>query len=222
VVLIILPLLIPKWFIISEWESGPPTILSFLFLTLSATAFAFYIRYVAEVFLTLYIMFKVLLVCLLPLLILIILYRNKSLRRIIGILQDQNKYYFSKIGEYEKIEGEEEIDIHSDNKSDKLRLKYKNIVSIKSADNYIEIYYLDNGLPEKKLLRSTLRNIELQLTDQRNFIRCHRTSLVNVMFIEKLVRNYSGHNLKMSCLEETIPVSRQYLIQVKEAISAQE
>ena len=57
---------------------------------------------------------------------------------------------------------------------------------------------------EKKLIRSTLRNIELQLMDQSDFIRCHRTSIVNIIHINKLVRNYSGYSLKMSKLEEAI------------------
>ena len=39
----------------------------------------------------------------------------------------------------------------------------KNIISIKSADNYIEIYYLENVKVEKKLVRSTLKsNIKIE------------------------------------------------------------
>ena len=220
IILIFIPLFIPKWFRISEWESGPPFILNILLLAFTATAFTFYIAYVGKVSLTLYIMFKVVLVCLLPLIILIILYKNKSLESVIGILQEQNKYYFSKIGEYEKFEEEVEIGITSNNKSDKLVLKCKNIVFIKSADNYIEIYYLEKDLVEKKLIRNTLKNIELQFENQKNFIRCHRTCIVNIIHIDKLVRSYSGYSLDISYLEERIPVSRQYLLQVKEAISA--
>ncbi|MBU8893013.1 MAG: LytTR family transcriptional regulator [Bacteroidales bacterium] len=221
-VFILLPLSIPKWFNINEWESDPPIILSILFMVTMATSYAFYIRYVGLVLLTLYVMFKIVLVCLLPLIILIILYKNRALERIIGILQEQNKYYFSKIGEYEKIGEDEEIDITSNNKSDKLTLKYKNIISIKSADNYTEIYYLENDSVEKKLIRNTLKNIESQLADQRSFIRCHRTRIVNILHIDKPVRSYSGYSLKMNYLEERVPVSRQYLMQVKEAISTNE
>ena len=71
---------------------------------------------------------------------------------------------------------------------------------------------MENNLVKKKLIRSTLRNIESQLADQRNFIRCHRTSIVNTMHIDKLVRSYSGYSLVTSCLDEQIPVSRQYLM----------
>ncbi|UCG26962.1 MAG: LytTR family transcriptional regulator [Bacteroidales bacterium] len=218
-ILVVLPLSIPRWFKISNWESGPPILLTLLLLVSTVTAFAFYIRYVGKAPLTLYIMFKVVLVCLLPLIILIILYKNKSLTYVVENLQEQNKYYISKIGEYENKSVEEEIDIFSNSKSDKLTLKYKNIILIKSADNYIEIFHQENDRVEKKLIRNTLKNVESQLVNQNNFIRCHRASIVNVMYIDKLTRSYSGYSLKMTCFEEKIPVSRQYLMQVREVIS---
>jgi hypothetical protein len=217
---ILIPLLIPKWFKMSEWESGPPFLLSSIFLILTTIALVFYVRYVGMVQLSLYIMFKVILVCLFPLIVLVILYKNKTLERIISVLKEQNKFYFSKIKEFEKLGIEEEIDFISDNKSDKLSLKFKNIISIKSADNYIEINYLNKDLVEKKLLRSTLKNIESQLTYQKNFIRCHRTTIINSLFIEKMTTNYNGSYLNMSYLEEKIPVSRQYVVMVKDVVSA--
>lgn len=220
VTFILIPYLIPKWFKMSEWESGPPLFLSSVFLVLTSTALVFYIRYVGMVQLSLYIMFKVILVCLFPLIVLVILYKNKSLERIIIILKEQNKFYFSKIKEFEKLGIEEEIDFISDNKSDKLTLKFKNVISIKSADNYIEINYLEKGMVEKKLLRSTLKNIESQLVGQKNFIRCHRTTIVNSLFIEKMTTNYNGSFLKMSYLEEKLPISRQYVVMVKDVVSA--
>jgi hypothetical protein len=216
---ILMPVIIPKWFKVSEWESGPPFLLGFMFLILTSTAFAFYIRYVGNVYLTLYIMLKVLLVCIFPLIVLVILYKNKSLEQIIGILKEQNIYYFSKIKEFEKSGMEEEIDLISDNKSDKLTLKYKNIITIQSADNYIEVNYLEKDVVEKKLLRCTLKNIELQLINQKKFIRCHRTTIVNTLYIEKLIRNYNGFYLKIKNLEDKIPVSRQYVGFVKDIVS---
>ena len=219
IILIILPILIPKWFKIKDLESNLPFILGFLLLSLTATSFAFYMRYVGMVSLSFFILFKVVLLSMFPLFILLVLDKNKMQERVISIIQEQNKYYLSKIRDYEKLEKDVVIDILSNNKSEKLTLKSKHIISVKSADNYIEISYLENDLVEKKLIRTTLKNIELQLSKHRSFIRCHRTSIVNIIYIDKLERSYSGYSLKMSYLEETIPVSRQYFILVKEAIS---
>jgi energy-coupling factor transporter transmembrane protein EcfT len=219
-VFIILPLSMPGWFKIDEWISGPPFILSAIFLAITSTAFAFYIRYVGKVPLSFYITFKVVLVCLLPLIILIILYKYRSMKRLIVDLHEREKYSDSKSGESAGTGEEKEINILQDSKSENLRLNYRNIVAVKSADNYFEIYYLEQDRLEKKLIRGTLKNIESRLSEKDFLIRCHRTSIVNVDYIEKLVRNYSGYHLKMTLLEETIPVSRQYLIRVKTAISA--
>ncbi|MBL7111131.1 MAG: LytTR family transcriptional regulator [Bacteroidales bacterium] len=219
IILILVPLLLPKLFAITDWEFGPPLGLSLLFMVFTSASFAFYIRYVGKVNMSLYIIFKVALVNLLPLVTLIILYRYKSLKHAVGIFQEQNKEYLAKIEGYENNWGENEIDILSENKSDKLNLKYKDIVYIKSADNYIEICYMGNGVVEKKLLRSTLRNIESQLVHQRNFLRCHRTSIVNMIYLDKLVRSYGSYSLKLNCCDDTVPVSRQYLMQVKVAIT---
>ena len=219
ILLILLPLIIPKWFKISAWENGPPIGLTILLLVLTVTSYAFYIRYAGRAPLSLYIMFKVILVCLIPLIIMLILYKNKSQAGVIEILQEQNRYYISKISEFEKNGAEKELEIVSDNKSDNLTLKYNNIILIKSAENYIELHYFENDKVEKKLLRSTLKSIESQLASVSNFIRCHRASLVNVLYIDKLVRSYSGYNLTLTCSEEKIPVSRQYLNQVRKAIS---
>jgi len=220
--LVLMQFVFPKWFKISQWESGPPIFLNIILLALTITAYSFYIRYVGNTFLSTYILFKISLVCLLPIIILGILYKNKSLEQVIVVLQDQNKLYQSKIKEFEKNGKEEKIEILSENKADKLSLKYKDIISIHSADNYIEIQYLDKNKKEKKLMRNTLKNIELQLIKYPEFIRCHRTSIVNVLHIEKMARSYSGNSLKMRNIESEIPVSRQYLILIKDAISSME
>jgi len=219
IILILLPLMVPKLFKVSDWEYGPSLFVSMLYLVLSSTAFAFYIRYVGRAELSFYIMFKVLLVNLLPLIFLIILYRYKYMREAVGILKEQNREYRLKIKDFENNQDEEEIDILSDNKSDKLNLKFRDIVFIKSADNYIEICFLEKGLVAKKMLRSTLKKIELQLANKRNFIRCHRTRIVNIKFIDKLIKSYGVHSLKLNCCDETIPVSRQYLMQVRIALT---
>lgn len=218
-VLVIVPMIVPKWFMVGEWESGPPLLLSLTLILITSTAFSFYIRFVGKVPLTFYIVFKVVLVCLLPILSLIFLYKNKSLENIIIILKEQNKNLKQKVRTFEDKVNDEIIKIETSNKSEQFVLKHKDIIAVKSADNYIEVFYLINDSVEKKLLRNTLKSVESQLADHSDFIRCHRTSLVNTAHIVKLARNYSGYYLKMKYLEEIIPVSRQYLEQVRASLT---
>jgi hypothetical protein len=219
VILILLPFLIPRLFKTNRWESGPPIFTNIVLLVITGVAYAFYIRFVGQISLSLYIMFKVFLVCLLPMIILSLLYKNKSMESQVSILQEKIMSVVEKLKGYEKTAEEEDIEITSENKSDKLILKAKNIVMVKSADNYIEVYCIINNLPEKKLIRNTLKSIELQLTNHKDFVRCHRTSIVNIRFVDKVARDFSGYFLKMNHLDEKLAVSRPFLSQVKEAIS---
>lgn len=219
IVLVLFQFIFPKWFRLNEWDLMPSFILSVILLILTVTAYSFYIRYVGDTVLTLYILFKIFIVCLLPIIFLGILYKNKSLEMIISVLQKQNKDYFKRIKEFEKNGSNEKIEILSENKFENFKVSYKDIIAIKSADNYIKVFIMKNNTVEMKIIRNTLKNIELQLIKRREFIRCHRTSVVNIEYVNKLVKNYGSYSLEMNGLKENIPVSRQYLIIVKEALS---
>ena len=197
----------------------PPLILNISLLILTVTAYSFYIRYVGNTHLTFYITFKIFLVCLLPIIILGILYKNKSLELIIEVLRKQNKVYLSKIKALEENGGDERIEILSENKYENFNIQSKNIIAVKSSDNYIKIYCLKNNVVEMKMIRNTLKSIESQLINRREFIKCHRTSIVNMRYVDRLVKNYSGYSLKIKGLDEELPVSRQYLIIIREAFA---
>jgi DNA-binding LytR/AlgR family response regulator len=89
---------------------------------------------------------------------------------------------------------------------------------IKSAENYVEIVYKDNENNKQRLIRTTLRNIEEQLRKYPEFVRCHRTCVVNTKYILKLSSSYQGHKLKIIDYNDEIPVSRQYLMDVRKVL----
>jgi DNA-binding LytR/AlgR family response regulator len=78
--------------------------------------------------------------------------------------------------------------------------------------------YAEGEILKKKLMRNTLKNIEQQLRQYSNFLRSHRICIVNILFIEKLYRNNESHWLAIKGFNGALPVSRQYLIKLKEAI----
>jgi DNA-binding LytR/AlgR family response regulator len=216
-IIIIIPLSIPRWFKNSEPESISLFILNILLFVLTFTAFTFYIRFVGKTDLSLYIMFKTGLISVFPTTILLIINKNKVRNELIKILQEQNKIYLTKLNTYEEIEEPQEVEIISSNRSDKIILNFQDLLLLKSADNYVEVFYKKSGKLEKKLIRNTLKNIEDSLKKSKCFIRCHRTSVVNILHIKNLTGNYKGYNLTIHFVEEKIPVSRQYLTKVKEA-----
>ena len=92
----------------------------------------------------------------------------------------------------------------------KLILKKENLLFIQSADNYVEIHYLDNSEVKKYLLRNSIKNLEVQF-ENSPLIRCHRSYMVNAINIQSAKKTTSGFELKLKSLVEcVIPVSKSY------------
>jgi DNA-binding LytR/AlgR family response regulator len=130
----------------------------------------------------------------------------------------RNEKYLTKLQQLEKEEGEHEITIYSANKAERLQKKLNAIITIKSADNYIDVFYFSDDLVKNRLIRNTLKSIEDQLINQVFIVRCHRTCLINSLHIDKLVRTPKGYQLKMRGIEKKVAVSKQYLPLIKQVV----
>ncbi len=212
---IAVPTVFSKSYRITDWEFGPPLILSTFALIFNSVAFTFYLRYVGKTSISFYTVFKIVIICLSVVVLIRLLYRLRSqyyqLKAINGDAFNSDIYV-----KQDKIPNK--IELKSENKSEKVELSFNNIFTIKAADNYVEINYKHKDDFRKKLLRSTLKNIEIQLESYPNFVRCHRTYIVNLNNVNRLVKNYKGNILEMTNNEE-IPVSRHYLLKVKEELN---
>jgi len=207
-----IPTIFPKSFNITEWEFGPPIVLSALNLIFNSVGFTFYLRYVGKTSVSFYIVFKIVIICLSVVVLIRLLYHIRSQYYQLKYLKGKS---FNDDLENQRNKIPNKITLTSENKSEKVELSFDNINTIKAADNYVEIYYKHKDDFRKKLLRNTLKNIEIQLESYPNFVRCHRTYIVNLNSVDKLVKNYKGNILKLNNKEE-IPVSRHYLLKVKE------
>jgi hypothetical protein len=194
----------------------PPFLSGLVLTALSSVAFAFYLRYVGSVSISFYIMFKVVLICLASPVTLRLYDIIKELKEQNEILIKEKKLTQKQIERYEEDYLNKSIEFVSDNNADNLKLLIADVAFIRSADNYVEIVYKEAEVFKKKLIRSTMKNIEHQIKGYSNFIRCHRICIVNTHFVEKLYRNYNNYWIIIKGYEEQIPVSRQYLLKLKE------
>jgi DNA-binding LytR/AlgR family response regulator len=195
----------------------PPYAGGFIVLMLNAVAFPFYLRYVGSVNISFYIMFKVVLICLAPPIALGLYDLIKKLKLQNESLILEKKIIQKQIEKYEDDTLHKTIEFYSENNTENLTLQLGEIALIRSADNYVEIVFLETNNFKKKLLRNTLKHIEQQLKPYSNFIRCHRICIVNTKYIERLTKNYNNHWIIIKGYEEQIPVSRQYLLKLKES-----
>lgn len=81
---------------------------------------------------------------------------------------------------------------------------------IKSEENYCAIWYFKDGQLKSKLLRIALSKVEKQLSNFPQFIRCHRSYLVNGHQVDKVTGNARGYSLHLKALNDVIPVSRNF------------
>lgn len=96
----------------------------------------------------------------------------------------------------------------AENPRDNFRVAVNDLLYLNSADNYIEIHYLENGVLKNKLLRSSLKNARNDLRNYTAFYRCHRAWIVNLDKVSSITGNSQGYRLVMEKCETRIPVSR--------------
>ncbi len=190
----------------------------FILMVLSSIALTFYLRYVGMVNMSFFTFFKILAISLVPPVAI-------SLHDTIQKLKKHNAALII-AGEKERkqVERNEEdllsrtIELKSEGGRDIFKLIVSDIIYVVSADNYVEIVFKENEHFEKKLLRNTLKNLQQLLTPYSNFIRCHRTCLVNIHYIDQLRRSYNNYWITLKGADQKLPVSRQYLLNVREVV----
>lgn len=215
---IVLPWFFPEIKGAVKWNISSDIMIYTLIWIFNSLAFVFYIRYVGPEKMSMFLVFKITLVSLAPVIALKIKDEKISLKNLSQALMEKNNKLHMLITEtYENIKSVEVFT--SENKSEIIKIDIDELILIKSADNYVEIFYRDNNKLHQKLIRNTLKNIEVQLKKYPAFIRCHRTYIINKKYVRDFKKNYTGYFLKLSEFNDDIPVSRQYVIPVKEAIT---
>jgi DNA-binding LytR/AlgR family response regulator len=222
VIMVLIRITIPRILRTKKQESQmlllPSYLNGFIILALSSVAFVFYLRYVGLVSITFFITFRVVLICLAPPVSLGIYDLINELKQQNEILIIEKKIIQKQVEKYEENALNKSIEFISENNSENFSLLISDVVLIKSADNYVEIVFKEGEIFKKKLIRNTLKNIEVQIKQYSNFLRCHRICIVNLHYIERLNRSNNNHWLTVKGFDEQVPVSRQYLLKLKEAL----
>ena len=92
-----------------------------------------------------------------------------------------------------------------------LSLRLDHIYFLESAENYVNIYYINKENTERFTLRSTLKKQQEKL-EKYGFLRCHRSYLVNFDNILLLRKDKDGPYLDFGVTNmPQIPVSKTYL-----------
>ena len=114
--------------------------------------------------------------------------------------------------------GKEMIPFFDDKSVLKFSVKKENLLYLESTENYINIYYLNNGKIAKYMLR-TMKKMEEKFAGTE-IIRCHRSYMVNFEKVKVIRKEKDGLKLDIDNPQITdIPVSKTYVENVMETFS---
>lgn len=111
------------------------------------------------------------------------------------------------------------VEIPSQNINEHFTAVCSQIIFIRSADNYVEIFYLDKNKVQRKLIRNTMKEMEHRFRVYPQFFRCHKSFLVNLEKVNHVSGNAQGLKLVFKEVDELVPVSRNLTKNIRERIA---
>lgn len=214
---IIIAPLFPKYFDEQGWNTGKEiswTIVNIMSIGLANAVFTSYLNDNSLSLKYIFLFeFYTLMVSFLPITFIIIYQESKYTRRFTELSHDISQKLTPHTNPKSIVK------INSQNQNEELIISSSDLLFIKAADNYIEVYYLDESQVEVSLLRNTLKNVELIFYTNENIIRCHKSYLVNLQYVNNVSGNAQGYKLHLDFTDIPVPVSRKLNNFVKEKLT---
>lgn len=114
--------------------------------------------------------------------------------------------------------GDKLLTITGENDKVILAIKYYQLLYIKSAGNYLELYYLKGEKLAKELVRGRLKELEKKIVNT-NVVKVHRSYLVNVRHISSLKKTKKSYEIIVQHIPDVIiPVSSGFKASFEEAL----
>jgi hypothetical protein len=156
---------------------------------------------------------KMILIAIVPISVLITFNRNRLLRSHLKSANELNK----KLKENKSIP-DKLVHFMSDYQKDNLSIKVSLILFIRSANNYIEVFWNEDLAVKSQMVRCSLTKAEEVLKDEKFIFKCHRSYMANINYIDKIEGSSQGYRLYFEKIDFPIPVSKNYATRLKELI----
>ncbi|NLI23672.1 MAG: LytTR family transcriptional regulator [Bacteroidales bacterium] len=212
--LLVLPSLFPRLFRSEKWNVGKEILWDiWLLLNVSFADFLIYTRLFEIMNLHFSDVGKILLIACLPVAVLIVINQERLLRTHLKSALQMNERLMKSRNLKETL-----IHLESEYKTDSISITADALVLIRSADNYIEVYYRSNGNVKKQMVRSSLKKAEETLRDFDFIFKCHRSYIININHIKEVRGDSQGYTLFFDQIDFPVPVSQNYIEEFKKLI----
>lgn len=169
-----------------------------------------------DIFSYVLVLFDIAIVSIFPIIISIIFGEKMMYARYIDKLKEETP--LTEIEPVVKSNEELELNIETDNISENIVLLKSKLICIEANDNYSAVYFEKNGKVHKKLYRITLKKIESSLIVYEEFLRCHKSYIVNINHLKKITGNSQKYKMILNAVDVEIPVSRNFPNQLLQAL----
>ena len=212
---IILPRLLPQVFIEEKWTVIKEAFLILLsissigFFNLIYVNIGGYIKF--NIFTIIEAVGSAVIIGIIPIIIVVLLQQNRLLKKYLYTANELNEAMQTSdfLDENNNISSKQII-ISSDSGKEELKLELNDILIIKSVENYVEIFWSESNSVKKMLIRSSLKKVNELLSINPIIFQCHRSFIINIKHIKRIIGNSQGYKLLMHDIDNLIPVSRQY------------
>jgi hypothetical protein len=205
--------LFPKTFTSSKWNVKKEIFWNIWILFTILTGYFFYCK-VLDVFkFDFNLVIKLILTAIIPMTALIVINQNRMLRSRLRFSDDINK----KLKDHKTVQ-DRIVYFNSDYQKDSLAIKVNLLLFIRSANNYIEVFWKEGEFVRNQMVRCSMAYAEDLLKEDKFIVKCHRSFIVNINYIDRFEGNLQGYKLFFDKVEYPIPVSKNFAGKLKELI----
>jgi hypothetical protein len=148
-----------------------------------------------------------------PITILIVFNQDKMLRSHLRLADELNKKLQENKSIHEKI-----VQFTSDYQKDSLAIKVNSLLFIRSANNYIEVFWQEGYDVKNQMVRCSMSNAEAIVKDEKFIFKCHRSYMININHIKRFEGNSQGYKLFLTNVAVAIPVAKSFVGRLQELI----
>jgi hypothetical protein len=211
--LLILPSLFPKYLTSSKWNVKKEIFWNLWILFTILTGYFLYCKTLEVLKFDFNLVIKLILTAIIPITALIIINQNRMLRSRLKFANDINK----KLQDHKSIQ-DKIIYFNSDYQKDSLAIKINALLVIRSANNYIEVFWKEGELIKNQMVRCSMAYAEDLLKEHKFIVKCHRSFIVNINYIDRFEGNVQGYKLYYENIDFPIPVSKNFASKLQELI----
>jgi hypothetical protein len=205
--------LFPKTFTSAKWNVKKEILWNLWILFTTLCGYFIYCKILDIMKFDFNMVIKLILTAIIPISALIIINQNRMLRSRLKLADDINK----KLKDHKEIQ-EKIIYFNSDYQKDSLAIKVNFLLFIRSANNYIEVFWKDGDMVRNQMIRCSMAHAEELLSEHKFIVKCHRSFMVNINYIDRFEGNIQGYKLIFENVDFPIPVSKSFAGKLKELI----